>query len=92
LSLFGHNFCSQAPIEKNYIPMNIISFSIFQKISKNHDKKSAHRYLPKIPFVPRRDNGLLGVKKAGVGQGWPSCPWTNWNIYGIHFHTWDFNP
>jgi len=41
--------------------MKIIIFSIFQKISKNHDKNLAHRYLPKIPLVPRTDNGLLGV-------------------------------
>jgi len=63
LSLLGHNFCSHAPIEKIYIPMKIICLSIFQKVSKNHDKKSACQYLSGIPFVPQRDNGPLGVKQ-----------------------------
>jgi len=59
LSLFGHSFCSRAPIEKkNHIPTKLISFSIFKKVSKNHIKNSAHRYLPEIPFVPQIDNGL----------------------------------
>jgi len=30
-SLFGHDFCSQAPIEKNYIIMKLFRFFIFKK-------------------------------------------------------------
>jgi len=44
--------------------MKLINFSIFKKVSKNHDKISDCRYLPKIPFVPRSDNDPLGVNKA----------------------------
>jgi len=36
-------------------------FLYIQKNSKIHDKNSAHRYMPEIPFVPRRENGPLGV-------------------------------
>jgi len=42
--------------------MKIISFSIFKKVSKNHDKNFACRYLLEIPFVSQRDNGPLRVK------------------------------
>jgi len=68
LSLFGYNFWSLAPIEKNNIPMKLIMFSIWKKDSKNHNKNSAHRYLPEIPFVPWRDNGPLGVKLLQIGS------------------------
>jgi len=62
LSIFGHNFFSRATIEKeNYTPMSLIIFSIFKKVSKNHDKNSAYRYLSEIPFVPQIDNDPLGV-------------------------------
>jgi len=42
------------------------SLSVFlssKKVSKNHNKNSAHRYLPEIPFVLQTDNGPLGVKQ-----------------------------
>jgi len=63
LSLFGHNFCSQALIGKKIIfPRSYSVFLSSKKVSKNQDKNCNRRYLPEIPFVPRRDNGLLGVK------------------------------
>jgi len=42
--------------------MKLISFSIFKKYSKNHDKNATCSYLPEISFAPQRDNGPLGVK------------------------------
>jgi len=36
-------------------------FPSSKKVSKNHDKNSARRYLPKIPFVSWTENGPLGV-------------------------------
>ena len=63
-SLFGHNFCSRAPIEiKIIFPRSSSVFLSSIKFSKNQDRNSARRYLPEIWFVPRTDNGLLGVKK-----------------------------
>jgi len=62
LSLFGHNFCSRAPIEKSIIfPQSLSVFLSSKKVSKNHNKNSARRYLPKIPFVLWTDNGPLGI-------------------------------
>jgi len=62
LSLFGHNFCSWAPIVKKIIFLgNESTFLSSKNVSKNQDKISAHRYLPKIPFVPQRDNSPLEV-------------------------------
>jgi len=52
-------------IKNIYIPTKLISFLSSKEISKNQDKNSARRYLPEISFVPRRDNGPLGVKRSG---------------------------
>jgi len=68
LSLFGNNFCSWAPIEKNiYFHEDNKFFYLPKKNSKNHDKKSAYNILPKIPFVLQRDNGPLGVNTKFQG-------------------------
>jgi len=58
LSLFGHNFCSWAPIEKIYIfPRSLLVFISSKKVSKIYNKNSARKYLAKIPFFSRTDNG-----------------------------------
>jgi len=63
LSSFGHNFYSQAPIRKKIIyPWSYSVFLFSTKVSKNHNKNSNYRYLPKIQFIHRTDNGPLGVK------------------------------
>jgi len=65
LSLFGNNFCSLSPIEKQIVfPQSLSVFLSSKKVIKNHNKNSAHRYLPKIPFVFQTDNGPLGVKEV----------------------------
>jgi len=61
LSLFWYNYCSQVPIEKYIFPRSLSVFLSSKNVSKNHNKNSALRYLPKIPFVPQMDNGPLGV-------------------------------
>jgi len=63
LSLFGHNFCSRAPIMKKIIfPWSYSVFLSSKKVPENHNINSNRRYLPKIPFVHSMDNGLLGFK------------------------------
>jgi len=62
-SLFGHNFCSHALIEKEIIfPRSLSVFLSSKKVSENKDKNSAYGYLPEISFVPQRVNGPFGVK------------------------------
>jgi len=67
LILFGHNFCSRTPIEKEIIFSQSLSvFLSSKKVSKNHNKNSTCRYVPKIPFVSRIDNGPLGVNPRKI--------------------------
>jgi len=47
--------------------LKLINISIFKKVSKNHEKNLDLRYMSRIQFVPRRDNGPLGGKR-GVSQ------------------------
>jgi len=64
LSLFGHNFCSQAPNrKKNIFPWSCSVFLSSKKVSKNHYINSDRRYVPEIPFVCQMDNDPLGVNK-----------------------------
>jgi len=53
-------------VKKIIFPGSYSTFLSSKKISKNHDKISARRYLPEIPFVSRRDNGPLGVKSFQI--------------------------
>jgi len=62
LNLFGHNFVPGHQLKKKIIfPRSLSVFLSSKKVLKNHNKNSAYRYLPKIPFVPRTDNGPLGM-------------------------------
>jgi len=45
----------------------IVSLS-YNKVSKSFTKYWGHRNLPEIHFVPRRDNGLLGVNLQMLSQ------------------------
>jgi len=53
--------------KKLYSHEAIQFFYIEEKNSKNQDKNCDCRYLPEIPFVPPRDNGLLGVNTHFYG-------------------------
>jgi len=75
----GINFVPEHRLKKNYIPMKLISFSIFIKSFKKSGQKFSP-YLPKISFVPHRDNGPLGVKFPPIKEFnltrypfWHSC-------------------
>jgi len=57
LSLFGHNFCSWAAIEKNIYSHK--AHSLF--LSSKKIQKIITKIQPKIPFVPQTENGPSGV-------------------------------
>jgi len=64
MSLFGHNFWFWAPTCKRIIfPISYSFFLSSKKVSRNHNINLDHRYLPKIPFVHRMDNGPLGLSQ-----------------------------
>jgi len=63
----GITFVHGHQLGKKLYSDEAIQFFYLQKENKKIRAKNCdHRYLPKIPFVPYRDNGPLGVKDSSI--------------------------
>ena len=62
-----HNIFSKDPVEKkNHIPTKLIDSCPSKRNSKNHYENWHHGNLPKVPIVPCKDFGPLGVNNNQV--------------------------